>query len=329
MLVAAGRPFRLKDRLRGSARDRLRLAHAAVRADRGEMQRGAVPGHVGMVPAQPDQRAAVGRQPRRAEEVVAADQHAARIVRAPGQIHRDDGVDGLAAAAVILAHPDPTVASAIDDAVGETPAAYRVGGRCRERLRRSFLRCEAIKPAIGEMREVDRAIRHQPGATAVFVHAGADVERRRHHVGHAAGAGGAYDHIASLLLRPRLQPVDRAAVEPHVGETDRLRDDEIRRDRRPPGAVRCDFLRLGHDAAFAHSRVSTARANSAFTRVFEALGARAGTQGDRRCCCRATLCPGSRPRDAQCSFSPRGGADASGAREISARRLPSAVTVTR
>ena len=62
----------------------------------GEVQRGAVPRHVGMIPGEPDQPVAVGRQPRRAEEIVPADQHAPGLGAATAEIDGDDGVDRLA-----------------------------------------------------------------------------------------------------------------------------------------------------------------------------------------------------------------------------------------
>src|SRR5262249_20619955 len=120
---------------------------------------------------------------------------------------------------------------------GETPAAPARGWRWSERLRRRAGRL-AIEAAVAEVGEEERSLMHGPRAAAVFVHARARVERRRCDVGRAGGCAGAHGYIAALLLRAPFDPVDGAAVEAHLRQADGLRDDEVRRDRRLPGAVR-------------------------------------------------------------------------------------------
>src|SRR5262249_7394330 len=74
----------------------------------------------------------------------------------------------------------------------------------------------------------------RPGAAAVLVHARAHVERR---IDDVVWEGRATHDDRAILARPLLEPVDRVAVEPHVGQADRALDDQRRGDRRLPGAV--------------------------------------------------------------------------------------------
>ena len=141
MLRAVGRPFRLEDRFRRSAGDQLGLADGAIVGHRGEVEHGAVPRHVGMIPREPDEPSSVRRQPRRSEEIVPAHQHASGPLAALARVRRgceidgDDGIDRLAVDRVILAHADPAVAAMVDHAVGKPPLAPARGRRGRERLR--------------------------------------------------------------------------------------------------------------------------------------------------------------------------------------------------
>src|SRR5436309_8528394 len=118
---------------------------------------------------------------------------------------------------MVLAHSDPAVARFVDHAIGEAPAVGRRGWCRRERLRRAVIL--AIEPAIGEIREDDRAVGDQPGPAAVLVYARADVERRRRDVARRfTGGPRPHDHVAPLLLRPAFEPMDAAALEPHIGQ---------------------------------------------------------------------------------------------------------------
>jgi hypothetical protein len=70
---AIRRPFRLKDRFGRTTGDPPRSPDdCAVLIQRGDIQNGAVPWHVGMIPPKPSEAPAIGRQPRRSEEVVSA-----------------------------------------------------------------------------------------------------------------------------------------------------------------------------------------------------------------------------------------------------------------
>ena len=146
---------------------------------------------------------------------------------------------------VVLAHADPALAARVDHAVGEPPLPVARGRRRRQRLRRGRVRRLAIEAAVGEVGEVDRAVPHGPRSAAIFVHARARVVGRRRDVGLTPIGFGTHHDGAAAFLRPPFQPIDVPAVEPHVRQCDRLRDDEVRRDRRFPGAVGRGFGRGG------------------------------------------------------------------------------------
>ena len=83
---------------------------------------------------------------------------------------------------------------------------------------------QRIKPLIREIREVEDAIRHSPGTTAVFVNSGARIERRRQNIGSRPVA----DHHASAsFLRTRFEPVYVGTVEADFGEADRLGGNQV------------------------------------------------------------------------------------------------------
>src|SRR5437660_878566 len=78
---------------------------------------------------------------------------------------------------------------------------------------------------------------HRRRAAAIFVDPAAHIERRRRQVGDLAVRRAAHQHIAAALARPALDPVDVAAIDPNLAETDRLADDQFRGDRRAPGTI--------------------------------------------------------------------------------------------
>ena len=163
---AVGRPFRLEDRFRRPARDQPGFAERAMLADFGEVEHGAVPRHVGMIPSEPGEPFSVGRQPRRRVEVVPAREHASGTLPAlgrvgGGEVDGDDGIDRLAGDRVILAHAEPALAARVDHAVGKTPLAPARGRRGRQRLRLGA-RCLAIETAVGEVGEIDHPVLHRP-----------------------------------------------------------------------------------------------------------------------------------------------------------------------
>src|SRR5258708_30975591 len=91
------------------------------------------------------------------------------------KVNRNDRVDRLPVAAMVLAHADPAIARLVDHAVGKAPAARRRGWCRRERLRRAVPL--AIKPPVGEIPEDERAARHPPPPSALPGPPPRDVER--------------------------------------------------------------------------------------------------------------------------------------------------------
>ena len=79
----------------------------------------------------------------------------------------------------------------------------------------------------------------QPGTPAIFVHARANIKRRRIDVPFAAILLLEDQHIATSILRPRLNPKQITLVPDRRGEAYRVRNDEITRDWRMPGTKRC------------------------------------------------------------------------------------------
>ena len=212
---AVGRPFRLEDRFRCAAGNRLRLAQGALGVDFGEIKQRAVPGHVGVIPRQPGEPVSIGREPRRRVEIVPARKHVPGLAPIV-EVHRDDGIDRLAVDRVILAHADPAVAALVDHAVGEPPLPVARGRLRRQRLRRGPVRRLAIEAAVGEIGEIDRPLAHGPGSAAIFVHAGAGVVGFRNHIGLPPVLLAAHHDGSALLLRAPFQPIDLPAVQPHL-----------------------------------------------------------------------------------------------------------------
>jgi hypothetical protein len=76
------------------------------------------PRHVGMIPRQPHEPAAVRRQSGRREEIMTANQHPPGLAAWLVEVDGDDCVDRLPVARVIFTHADPALARAIDATIG-------------------------------------------------------------------------------------------------------------------------------------------------------------------------------------------------------------------
>src|SRR5262249_20627352 len=87
-----------------------------------------------------------------------------------------------------------------------------------------------------------------------LVRAGARIVGRRDDIGDSAGCVGAHHDVSTLLLRASFQPIDVSAVEAQLGQGNGLRDDEVRCDRRFPGAVRRSLGRGGRHGSIAFYR---------------------------------------------------------------------------
>ena len=69
-----------------------------------------------MVPGEPSEAPAIGRQPWRGDEVMPGGDDVACCGARLRQVERDDGIDRLTATSVILAYADPAMTAVIDDA---------------------------------------------------------------------------------------------------------------------------------------------------------------------------------------------------------------------
>ena len=253
---AVGRPFGLKDRFRSAAGDRDRPSRHAARVDLAEVERGADPRHVRVIPREPRQPAAVGREPRRRDEIVTGREHGAGVHGAAVEAHRHDRVlDPLGLRArVRLADADPAPVPAVDGAVGVSP--FGVGrSDWRQRDRHGGAAVQAVEPAVGPLTrfaavvgEVEHAVRHRPRAAAVFVHACARAVGLGKDVLGAVGGRPSHDCVA-VLLRALLQPIDVVAIDQRLRKADRLLGNAVRRDRRLPRPVGCRLRSVGCHAA--------------------------------------------------------------------------------
>ena len=187
-----------------------------------------------MVPGEPGQAVALGREARRGEEVVAVDEDGGFALAVERQ--RDDRVDRLAGTTVILADRQQAPATRVEAQVGETLGAL---GRDRDRWLGPIGRL-AVEAAVREVREDDRPRGDGQGAAAVLVDAVADVEARRGDVADNAVRREADDGASPLLGRSALEPQDVATVDPDLREGGRAAQHVLDADRRRPAPVRRD-----------------------------------------------------------------------------------------
>src|SRR5689334_7455894 len=93
MKGAFGAPLRLKNRFSRTACNLLNIGQAMFRAEIALPKVGSVPRHVGVIPRQPGQRAAIRSETRRRIEIVASGKYS-RFGRSVAR-HRDQFVDSL------------------------------------------------------------------------------------------------------------------------------------------------------------------------------------------------------------------------------------------
>ena len=93
-----------------TAGDGQRFSYVPSFVEFGEIERRAIPRHVGMIPRQPDQPAAVRRQTGRREEIMSADQHPPGLACRLTEIDGNDRVDRFPAGCVVFTHTDPALA---------------------------------------------------------------------------------------------------------------------------------------------------------------------------------------------------------------------------
>ena len=204
------------------------VAGPAVGIELGQPQVAALPRHARMVPAQPGEPAAVGRQARAGEEVVAAGQH--RLL-AGAQGDGDDRVDRLARGRVVLAHGDQPVARRVEHRVGVAEGAAAGDGP------RRLAAAHAPDPLVGVVAEEELAVGgDDEGAAAVLVHPVAGVEGRRVDVGAASVGGALDDDVATVLGRPAFAGEDGVAGDRDLAEAHGGGGQRLGAERRPPAA---------------------------------------------------------------------------------------------
>src|SRR5271165_2930547 len=183
-------------------------------------------------------------------EVVAGDQHALRVRAAERNV--DESVDWLLGTGrVVLANPNHAPADNVHDAIRVTQAPrLRWSFGDRERWCSRLLPVQALVGIVGK---IDDTLADQIRATAIFVDPCADIEgalsvrrHRRCHIGRPPGLRAADYDRSSLFLRATFNPINIAAVDQDIAETNRGGDDQIGRDRRCPRPIGGD-PRLRHD----------------------------------------------------------------------------------
>ena len=251
---AVGRPLGLADRFGRSAGDLDRLVQRPGLIDVGDPQLAAVPGQVRVIPGEPGQVFAVGRQARRRVEIVARHQERPAVQVAAGA-DRDEGVDRFAGAGVILAHGDQMIPCRIEDGIRK--AVGRRGGDGD----RGGVAGLAIQPLVVEVAEPEHAVGDHIGPAAVFVNAGPGVESLWRAIERCAIRLALDDDLPSALGRPQFDPIHIRPIRGHLGQLDGLCRDAVGGDGRFPRTVRGDRA-VAHAA---HSRCA-ASTNSASRR---------------------------------------------------------------
>ncbi len=224
------RPFGLDDRFVRATRGEVGGIQVAVAPDRGDSQAGRIPGHVGVVPFEPGEPRPVRGQAGRGKEVRPFDQDPRRSLAV--ERHLDDRRDRLAVARVVLAHGQEATTAGVETQVGVSVVAHRGDGHGV-----GCARIQAIQPAVGTVREGDRAAGDRVRTAAVLVDATSDIERRGGHVIGRPVDPAPHEDAPACLGGPALDPVGLVAIDPGLAEPDRVAEQVLDPDRRRPAAV--------------------------------------------------------------------------------------------
>ena len=196
----------------------------------------AIPRHVRVIPRNPCQQSSARRQRGMREEVALIDER-----RHAGSV-QGDAHDGTSR------HRRPVVGLTDREQLSVLPSqpAEPHAAICRRQgagLLTGLERPDALVLLLDE--EQDAVIRRGPRASAVFVHAGSGVPRRRQDVVHRAVRAPSSHRSAAAFLRDALAPPDIVADEACTLDARRCGGHCCRRERRVPGAV---GKRLGHES---------------------------------------------------------------------------------
>ena len=235
-VAAAGQDDRRADR------DRPVTVGFRVAVELGDVQLGAVPRHVGVVPLEPGQMASVGADAGCGDEVGARHQDGGLVDVAAGP--GPHGHDLVARLGVVSRDRDGMVLADADDppGVGGEPAvgvavAVLVGRLGGEGERMVGTGVETPQPLVGPVREHQVGLVQPPGPTAVLVHPGAGGEALGQHVDPSTAGPVAHELHPSTLLRARLGPPHVDHPDRGLADRDALRHDQLGGDRRRPAAV--------------------------------------------------------------------------------------------
>ena len=210
-----------------------RRGPSAADLERRDAQLRAVPRHVGVVPLQPAEAGAVGREAGVGDEVRTGDDD--RGLELARRVEHDDLVDRLGVGGVPLAHDGEPSAGRIEVAVGPPIAAGHGGLRGHGDGHRPA--GEPVQPLIGPVDEPQRPAVHPPRSPAVFVHGGTGVEPGGQQV-HGRAVTDALDDLRpAALLGSLLRPGDGLAVDGDPTEAGGGPHDELGGDGSRPRAI--------------------------------------------------------------------------------------------
>ncbi len=191
----------------------------------GDPELGLVPGHGRVVPGEPGEHAAFAVEGRGGAEVVAAGEDGDG---AGDEVDRDQLVDRLASAGMILADADEAVAMVVERQVGVAE------GPRRSHRRRLLADLVVVNALVIEVTEPNAAAAHQARPAAIFMGAGADVEAVRRDIRDGA-VGRAADHdVAPVLGGAAFDPVDILAVDGNATQSNAGGHHEVGCERRFP-----------------------------------------------------------------------------------------------
>ncbi len=220
-------PLRLEHRLGGPAGNRRQFPQSIL-AELRDMQLGAIPGHVGMIPGNEGEPLAVGAQARVGDKITFTEQH---FTRTPGgQCNPHDRVADILRVAVIFANADQRCGARGDHAIGVAISSRRN----RDRLP---VGSESVEPLISEIAVVELTARDNERCAAIFMYARPHIHalradarsRRRRHGAEDSGN----TPCSGNCFGPIQVPVDAA----DVADPDATAAELRRSQRRCPGAI--------------------------------------------------------------------------------------------
>jgi len=154
---------------------------------------------------------------------------------------------------MVFTHADPAPPPVVEHAIAVAPPPSLLSPVCgggkgdgrRQGLGVGLAVALPVQALVGKVRKDAHPAGHEPRRAAIFMDARTGIEAGRRNIRRNAVRTGAHDHVAALLPRPPFEPVDVIPVDANVRQRGGLGHDEVRRDRRFPGAV-SRALSCGH-----------------------------------------------------------------------------------